>query len=83
MNPQSDAELALFQRAAAFSELASLADCTSEAMQRVTCAHGVDFATALLYDRFRKSPAHIPFITRMEELLAAQDRKSTRLNSSH
>ena len=71
MNPLPAAEAALLQRAAAFSELPALADCNADAMRRVTRDHGVDFATALLYDRFRKSPAHAPFIARMETSLAA------------
>ncbi len=71
MNPLPAAEAALLQRAAAFAEMPALADCTAEATRRVTREHGVDFATALLYDRFRKSPAHAPFIARIESLLAA------------
>lgn len=69
MNPLPAAEAALLQRAAAFAEMPALADCTAEVMRHVTREHGVDFATALLYDRFRKSPAHAPFIARVETLL--------------
>ena len=71
MNPPPAAEAALLQQTADFSALPALADCTAEALRRVTREHGVDFATALLYDRFRRSPAHAPFIARMETLLAA------------
>ena len=72
MNPLPAAEAALLQRAAAFPEVPALADCTAEAMQRVTRARGVDFTTALLYDRLRKSPAHSPFIARIESLLSSR-----------
>lgn len=69
MNALPVDEAALLRRAAAFSDLPTLPDCTPEAMLRVTETQGIDFATALLYDRFVKCPSRSPFVTRMEALL--------------
>jgi hypothetical protein len=71
VSPLPEAEAALLRRAAAFSEMPALADCTAGPLRHVAREHGVDFATALLYDRFRKSPVHAPTIARVETLLAA------------
>ena len=39
---------------------------SSEALARITAEHGVDFATALFYDRIRRSPEYGPFIAELE-----------------
>jgi hypothetical protein len=55
------------------------ADLTSEALARIVRERGIDFATALLYDRIRRSSEHGPFIREMESLepdLAALPRLS-------
>lgn len=68
---QFASEAELHARATAWPDCPKLADCTPEAMRRLTEGEGVDFATALLYDRFRKAPAQAPFVARIEALLAA------------
>src|SRR5882757_4389972 len=60
-------EGALRKRAAAFPELPSLALLTAEKLHELTAREGVDFATALLYDRVIRSPKHSPFITRIDQ----------------
>lgn len=67
-------EAALLRRAAEFRACATLAELNPKALAELTRRHGVDFATALLYDRLRKAPAHAPFLARMEALLAAPPR---------
>jgi hypothetical protein len=62
------AEKALLQRAADWPEYSSLADLTADVLERLTREQGVDFATALLFDRLRKSPANARFIERIDAL---------------
>jgi hypothetical protein len=65
--PTRDAyERGLLERAARWPGLPSCADLTAEAVQQVAAREGTDFATALLYDRVRRSPDHGPFIERVE-----------------
>jgi hypothetical protein len=61
-------ERGLLERAARWPELASCAEVTVEAVRDVAAREGIDFATALLYDRVRRSPEHGPFIERLEAL---------------
>ena len=65
MNPSCTEDAALLQQAAAHGA-PSLAQLTPEIVQQLTRQHGIDFATALLYDRLRKSPQHAEFIDRLE-----------------
>jgi hypothetical protein len=65
LNP---AEQLLLRRAADWPEHRSLAGLTVDALQSVTAEEGVDFATALLFDRLTKSPAHSPFIEGINHL---------------
>jgi hypothetical protein len=44
---------------------------TGEALQQVTASKGVDFATALLFDRYQTSPARSKFIKRIDVLCGA------------
>jgi hypothetical protein len=41
---------------------------TGAALARLTASRGVDFATALLYDRLRRSAEHGPFIAALESI---------------
>ncbi len=59
-------ERALHERAAAWPDLPSVSDLTVAALQGITRCHGVDFATALLFDRFQKAPARAAFIRRID-----------------
>ncbi|HEX2514875.1 MAG TPA: Rieske 2Fe-2S domain-containing protein, partial [Chloroflexota bacterium] len=54
---------------------------TPERLVRITAERGVDVATAVLYDRLRRSPEHGPFIARVEAL-SPQPRALPRLRGS-
>jgi hypothetical protein len=41
---------------------------SSDSLARIARDRGIDFATALFYDRIRRSPEHGPFITEVEAL---------------
>jgi hypothetical protein len=41
---------------------------SSDALARIARDRGIDFATALFYDRIRRSPEHGPFIAEVEEI---------------
>jgi hypothetical protein len=60
-------EGALRERVAALPEFPSLALLTAEKLRELAAREGVDFATALLYDRVIHSPQHSPFITRIHQ----------------
>lgn len=60
-------EGALRGRASAFPEFPSLALLTAEKLREIAAREGVDFATALLYDRVMRSPQHSPFIARIDQ----------------
>jgi hypothetical protein len=58
-------ERALLDRAAAWPGCA-LEELTADRVQEITRSEGVDFATALLFDRVRRSERYGPFIARLE-----------------
>ncbi|HEY1661063.1 MAG TPA: hypothetical protein VGI03_01475 [Verrucomicrobiae bacterium] len=60
-------ESALFRRVSAFPKFATLDQLTGEKLQEITEREGVDFATALLYDRVKRSPEHSTFITQIDQ----------------
>ncbi len=64
-------EQQLLAEAAEESEYASLADLTPAVMARVTAQRGVDYATALLYDRLLRAPEHGPAIEQLSALRGA------------
>ena len=61
-------ETVLLRRTAGWLEHATLESLAVEALQEVTRQEGVDFATTLLFDRFKKSPQHGSFIREMDAL---------------
>jgi hypothetical protein len=63
-----ESEETLLQRAAGWKEYTELQSLDDETLRQLTREHGVDFATALLFDRFRKSPQHAEFIRRIDSL---------------
>ena len=63
-------ETALLQRAAAY-DAPPLEQLTSAALQRLTREEGVDFATAVLFDRLCKAPQHAEFIAKVKMGMAA------------
>ena len=67
-NKFSESEPALLQRAANWGGHATLESLTAETLEQITQHEGVDFATALLFNRFQKSPRHTKFIQRINAL---------------
>jgi hypothetical protein len=67
-------ESVLLARAAAFSKCPGLALLNAEQLQTVAASEGIDFATAVLYDRVRRSDRFAAFIARIDEL-QKRDRK--------
>ncbi len=65
MMPATPYEAALLARAAQRPAPASWRGLTPEVLRQVAAAEGSDFATALLYDRLRRSPEHGPFIAQI------------------
>jgi hypothetical protein len=62
------AERALRERASDWPDLPYVSDLTEDALKEITRGEGVDFATALLFDRFQKSSRHGQFIRQVEAL---------------
>lgn len=62
-------ERALWDEAARCPELPTLGECTRENLKSLAERRGVDFATALVYDRVRRSPQHGSFIEQLETLI--------------
>jgi hypothetical protein len=65
----SDSDRELLDRAAEWPEFLSWKELTQPVLARLARERGIDFATALLYDRLRRSPEHGPLIRRVDELL--------------
>lgn len=63
-----DDEIALLAQAAEWPQYTSLDEVTEETLRKVTDKNGIDFATALLFDRIVRSGEHSDFIRRMDEL---------------
>jgi hypothetical protein len=61
-----ESESDLLARAGAFPEFAELAQLTPETLREINAREGVDFATALLFDRVKNSPKHASFIMQMD-----------------
>jgi hypothetical protein len=64
--PLSACERGLLDRAARWSRHGALRELTAEALRALAGREGVDFATAVLYDRLRRSTEHGPAIDRLE-----------------
>src|SRR5262245_29149983 len=58
----SDYERQLLARVAAWPEYPHWRELTATVLRQVTACYGIDFATALLYDRILSSSEHGPFI---------------------
>lgn len=61
-------EIRLLHEASTVYPELSYARLSTEVLARIIQERGVDFATALFYDRIRRSPEHGPFITEVEAL---------------
>lgn len=57
----------MLERAAAFPQFRLLSELTAEKLREISASQGVDFATALLYDRVKRSPQHSAFISRIDQ----------------
>jgi hypothetical protein len=64
----TESETALLQRAAAWPNNPILESLTAATLHQIAQQEGVDFATALFFDRFQKSPARAKFIQRINTL---------------
>ncbi len=58
----------LLARASAFPGYQSLSLLTAEKLRELATREGVDFATALLYDRVKRSAQYSPFIAQIDQL---------------
>lgn len=63
-----ETETDLQQRAAAWREYPTLASLTETVLCNITQREGIDFATALLFDRFQNDSQHTTFIRRIDSL---------------
>ena len=77
IRPSAEDEGSLLRRAAAHAGFPTLEDLTPEVLQKMTRAAGIDFATALLFDRMRRSKAHASFIERIDALRQAPAPRKT------
>jgi hypothetical protein len=73
---RSHDERELLDRASDCRHCPELADLTADALRQVTLSEGIDFATALLYDRIRRSRAHGPLIRRLETPAKSQNEEN-------
>lgn len=64
----SSRETVLLQRAADWQEQTTVESLTPKVLQQITKREGIDFATALLFNRFQKSPRHADFIRQIDKL---------------
>src|SRR5438034_1275153 len=63
-----ESESSLSSRADHWPDHSTLETLNAETLQQITRSEGVDFATALLFDRFQKSQRHAEFIRRINSL---------------
>lgn len=63
-----DDEAALLREAAAWPEQPTLAELTRDDLLALTTRRGIDFATAVLYDRLQRLPQHGPLIRSTADL---------------
>jgi hypothetical protein len=74
-------EAALLQRAADWENYPSLHSLDDKTLIQVTRDEGVDFATALLFDRFQKCPRHAEFIQQIDRLRISQSPPPMKLHA--
>ncbi len=63
-----DDERDLLEQVSAWTGHGHWSELTRDALQTIACDKGIDFATALLFDRLVRSPEHGPFIDRIDRL---------------
>ena len=67
---------------AAWTEYPDWSDLTPEILRRVTADKGVDFATALCFDRITRSSEHGPFIRKTNARLESPRKTGCQLDAS-
>lgn len=72
----------LLDRAAQSPRHNCLAELTPEVLRNVSQQEGIDFATALLFDRIVRSPEHRPFVERMQELQQRDSAAASRIDAT-
>lgn len=80
-NKSSDYESSLLYSATMWPEHPEFENLTSETLRQITRHEGVDFATALLFDRFQKSPERAKFIQRINTLRQLTSPPSARIDA--
>jgi hypothetical protein len=60
----------LLSRAAEFGECPQLSDCSQLKISEISTRRGIDFATAVLYDRALRNPIHSRFFQQVQETTA-------------
>ena len=70
-------EGALLARAGSFPEFQSLPELTAAALREISAREGLDFATALLYDRVKRAPQHAAFIGQIDRRQSPKRKNST------
>jgi hypothetical protein len=75
---RSHDETGLIDRASDWPDYLELDDLTADTLRQVTLREGIDFTTALLYDRIRRSKAHGPLIQRLEVYAKSQKEEFNR-----
>jgi len=79
---RGEGEEALLQRAAAWPDHSVLESLDAATLRQITTQEGVDFATALLFDRFRNSDRHSAFIRQIDALCnALRSHERPRINA--
>jgi len=63
---QADDEVALLQKVRQWPHYQSLEEISESALRRITAEQGIDFATALLFDRITGSPKHGEFVRQID-----------------
>ncbi len=77
----AETENSLRQRAATWPDYPTLESLKPETLRHVTRQEGIDFATALLFDRFCKSPERSGFIQKINALRRSPDSLSITLDA--
>lgn len=69
-----EADAALLARASSYAGFRTLAELTVKNLRQISALEGVDFATALLYDRVRRVERNAAFVEQINRLQADHDR---------
>jgi hypothetical protein len=77
-----ETENVLLARAAAFPEFANLEQLTAHTLRDLASREGVDFATAVLYDRVKRAPENAPFIAQIDRWQTGRCNPSARLQAT-